>query len=316
MGLNIAFYGAGDAAQPYLNALAHRPDVMVTAVCDPERRAAEQTAAGWGAKVFFRAEDMLQEVRPDALWICVAPSLQDDVVLKAIELKIPFFIEPPGAPDYPRAKLLGRKVEEAGLVSAVGFSSRYADILREAREYLGANPVPLALAWWLSPSHEAAAATAERLLWTDACRFVDALRYFCGEVQQVRALAARAGGTEGGLVVQLEFANGPVGILACTTFARPEPRRELEFLGEGWSLSFGENLSALRLAERDKITILRCLNVPTTDYTTAFLVAVEARDPSAITASYPDAIRTLAVCHAAALSARAGRTVALAEVEQ
>jgi predicted dehydrogenase len=186
-------------------------------------------------------------------------------------------------------------------------------VVQEAREYLGANPIPLALGWWLCPP-EQGPALADRLLWTDACRLLDALRLFCGEVQRVRALtpATRAG--EGVLVVQLEFASGSVGVLACSTFARPEPRVELELMGDGWSLGFGRDLTSLRLAERDKTTLLRCLNQPAADHAAAFLTAVEANRPEAV-AGYLDALRTLAVCQAAGLSAREERAVSLEEIE-
>jgi hypothetical protein len=49
---------------------------------------------------------------------------------------------------------------------------------------------------------------------------------------------------------------------------------------------------------------------------TAFLAAVEAADPAAVAAGYNDALRTLAVCHAAALSAAEARPVEISEVEQ
>jgi predicted dehydrogenase len=132
-------------------------------------------------------------------------------------------------------------------------------------------------------------------------------------VTRVRALSA--GATGGGLVVQLEFADSTVGMLTCTAFARPEPRVELELLGEGWSLSFGKDLATLRLDERDKTTVLRCLNKPHAVQAASFLEAVAARDPSAVAESYGEALRTLAVCHAAEVSVREGRPVALAEVE-
>src|SRR5260370_26760836 len=97
MGFNVAFYGAGDLAHPSLDALAGRADVRVVAVCDLDRRAAEQTAAGWGARVFLSSEAMLDEAGPDALWVCVPPRLQGDVLLRAAERGIPFFVVPPGA---------------------------------------------------------------------------------------------------------------------------------------------------------------------------------------------------------------------------
>ncbi len=315
MALNLAFYGAGDRARPYLDALGRRPDVRVTAVCDLDRRAAEQTAAGWAARVFLSYEAMLEEARPDALWVCVPPPLQGDVLLKAVERGIPFFVEAPGAVDYARASLYGRRVKEAKLVTAVGFSSRYGDVVQEAREYLGAHSIPLALGWWLAPAADGAPADAAGLLWTDACRWVDVLRFFCGEVTRVRALTAGAQASAGGLVVQLEFAGGSVGMLTCATFARPEPRVELEMLGEGWSISFGPSLATLRLAESDKTTILRCLNNPAAEQAAAFLEAITAEEPPPVRVDYADALRTLAVCHAAALSAREGRPVTVAEVE-
>jgi predicted dehydrogenase len=315
MAFNIAFYGAGREAQPYLQALARRADVSLTAVCDPDRRAAEQTAAGWGAQVFPSYEAMLQAVRPDALWVCLPRELHGEILGKAAQLSIPFFVEPPGALDYERARLQGRLIQQANLVTTVGFSGRYADVAQEARQYLGANPIPLALGWWLCQPEHRSINSAEHLLWTQACRLVDALRFFCGEVNRVRALTAGAGTSEGGLIIQLEFAGSTVGVLACTTFARPEPRIELELMGEGWSLALGEDLTSLRLAERDKTTILRCLNVPAADQVTAFLAAVAAKNPAAVASGYADALRTLAVCHAAVVSAREARPVTVAEIE-
>jgi predicted dehydrogenase len=315
MAVNLAFFGVGDLARPYLDALARRPDVHLAGVCDPDRRAAEQAAAGWRARVFPSYEALLQEVRPDALWVCVAPRVQGDVLAKAATLGIPFFVTAPGAPDYERACLCGRRVADAKLVTAVGFTTRYADVAQEAREYMGTNPVPLALGWWLAPPGDGRPAAATELLWSEACHLVDALRYFCGEVTRVRAVTPGAGAAEGGLVVQLEFANGGVGVLTCASYARPEPRIEVEFLGEGWSLSFGQGLATLRLDERDKTTILRCLNVAAADSATAFLDAAVAGNPAGVAVSYAEALRTLAVCHAAAVSAREGRPVALEELE-
>jgi predicted dehydrogenase len=309
---NVACYGAGERARPYLEALARRPDVRLAAVCDPDRRAAEQSAAGWGARVFPGCEAMLAEARPDALWVAVAPALQDDAVLRAVDLGIPFFIDPPGAADYERARLCAGRIAQAGLVTAVGFPTRHTDVVQEARQYLGAHPLPLALGWWLRPAADEAVTSAAGLLWAEACRLVDVLRFFCGEVSRVQALQPAE--APGALVVQVQFAGGSIGVLTCAAFARPEPRVEVELLGDGWFLAFGDGLATLRLVERDRTTVLRRLNVPAEDQVAAFLEAVAAHDPAAVPASYADALRTLAVCHAAALSAREGRLVSMEEV--
>jgi predicted dehydrogenase len=315
MSITLAFFGAGRLAEPYLEALRRRSDVQLAAVCDLDRRAAEQTAAGWGARVFLSYEAMLQEAQPDALWVCVPPYLQADVLLKAAERRIPFFVCPPGAVDFHRACQYARLIEQARLVTAVGFSGRDADVVREAREYLGANVVPLALGWWLSPplDPDAPPGVAGQL-WTDACGLVDGLRFFCGEVTRVRALTAGGGAAPGGMVLQLEFVSGTVGMLTCATFARPEPRIELELLGEGWSLRFGKDLTTLQLDEHDKTTILRCLADPAAQQTAAFLQAVTQHNPTGVAVPYAEALRTLAVCHAAGVSGRESRSVDLAEL--
>src|SRR5262245_23272378 len=305
MATTIAFYGTSDEARPYLDALARRADVALTAVCDIDRRSAEQVAAGWNARVFLSYEAMLQEARPDALWVCVAPHLQGDILLRAAELRIPFFVHPPGAMSHERAVVYDRAVRQAGLVTAVGFPTWYADVVREAREYLGTNPVPLALGWWLRPGREASGPTAAGLLWNEASALIDALRYFCGEVTRVHAFGSArppAGDKEpapgeaaGGLVVQLTSAPGTPAVLTLATFARPEPRVQLELLGDGWTLVFDEGPTCLRVDERDKTTILRRLTDPVADHVNAFLDAVKEDEPGAVPTGYWAALRTLSV---------------------
>jgi predicted dehydrogenase len=313
--MKIAFFGVGGPAQPYLDALSGRSDVAVAGVCDPDRRAAEQTAAGWGARVFPDVAALLSELRPDALWVCTRPPLQTAAVRQASALRIPFFATPPGAADFEAAAECSKMVRAANLVTAVGFPTHHTDLVQEAREYLGANPVPLALGWWLRPpSDEGPPAPALDLLWNDACRLIDALRFFCGEVARVQALTPA--NSPGGLVVQLQFANGGVGVVTCAAYPRPEPRIQVELLGDGWSLDFGglgsdvsQSLAPLRLTERDRTTVLRCLNKPAADHAASFLDAVAAGDPKAVASGFSDALVTLAVCHAAALSAKEGRAV-------
>jgi predicted dehydrogenase len=311
MTLSVAFVGAGPAAQPYLEALARRPEVKLTAICDADRRAAEQIAAGWQARVFPDSQSLLQECPPEALWICVPPQLQGNVIAQAIAGKIPFFIEPPGAVDFAQAASFAAAVKANRLVSAVGFTARYADVLKDARDYLGGNTVPIVQGWWLGQPEEDPA--PERLLWMDACRFVDVMRFFCGDAKRVRALRAGPADAAAAYVLQIEFASGSIGLMTCASFARAEPRYELELAGEGWTLTFGEKLASLRLAERDRITILRGLNNPVEAQVEAFLKAVAGQDPGLVAASYPDSLGTLAICHAAAVSVREARPVDLPE---
>src|SRR5262249_1657048 len=105
-------------------------------------------------------------------------------------------------------------------------------------------------------------------------------------------------------------------LLTCATFARPEPRRELELIGDGWTLAYEDNLSILRLIEADKTTILRRLNSPPADHAAAFLTAVLANNPAALDTGDAETLPTLAVSHAALVSARENRSVDIADVSR
>src|SRR5206468_4285514 len=139
---------------------------------------------------------------------------------------------------------------------------------------------------------------ATEYLRTDAAPLIDALRFFLGDVARVRALAPAAGA----LTLQLEFTAGAAATLTCATFARPDPRHEMELLRDECSLRFADGLRTLYLCEPDKTTILRSMNSAAAEATRAFLDAVQAGAPDAVSPGYGDALRTLAVCHAAALS--------------
>jgi predicted dehydrogenase len=242
--------------------------------------------------------------------------MQGVALLFAADKRIPFFVGPPGAMSHERARVYASAVSEARLVTCVGFPAAYTDVAREAREFLGTNTVPLALGWWLRPARESAGAAA--LLWSEASVLVDALRFFCGEVSRVHAFPATAD-TEptsaGGMVLHLQFARGTTAVLTLATFSRPEPRVELELSGPGWSLTFDEGFASLRVAEPDKTTILRRLGDPAAEQAAAFLEAVATGEPGAVPTSYRDALRTLAVCDAAAASAREGRAVEIPPAE-
>lgn len=295
MTIKVAFYGTGSRAQPYLRSLRRIPDVQLAAVCDLDRDSAAVAALPWSARVFLSYEAMLDEARPEALWICVEPQLQGDVILKAAELGIPFFILPPGAISHDHATAYAQTIHNAKLLTAVGYTTRLTDVFLEAREYLGTQRVPLALAWWLGKPAYDSSTNAERLLWNEGCVVADALRFFCGDVVRT---AARRTNPAGGLLAELEFENGTIGMLACALFARPAARIELEFLGEGWSLLFQDSLATLQHAEHDKTTILHTMNDAAWEATTSFLDAVADRAAVCALPDYGEALKTIALCHA------------------
>jgi len=56
------------------------------------------------------------------------------------------------------------------------------------------------------------------------------------------------------------------------------------------------------------------LNDPHAEQVASFLAAVAAKAPATVVVDYAEALQTLAVCHAAVLSARQGRVVSPDEI--
>jgi predicted dehydrogenase len=314
--MNLACYGAGQGAEAYLGALARRPDVSLAAVADNDQRAAERLAAAWGAPTFSEMETLLEEVRPDALLICVEPSLQDRAVTLAVANRLPFLVEPPGSIDYHAALRLRREIETAGLVNAVGFWPRFADVVQEAMAYVGAHPVPLTLGWWLTGQNTDAAITANEILVTKACVMLDAMCRFCGSVTQVRALTPGVGDRRNGIICELAFESGTTGILTCACFSRPMPRQDLELMGADWHLTFRRGFSRLEVVEQNKTILLCCQNNPFESLLTDFLASAASGQATGSGADYGDAVRILAIGHAVRESAQTGQSVNLADLEQ
>lgn len=292
MTVRIAFFGAGEQALPWLKVLRQCPEAQIIGTCDPMPLLAERLATEWGARAFPTAPEMLAETCPDVLWCCAPAPLQGDVLLRAAEQRIAFFVDPPGAADLEKAQKIDQSVRESGLVTSVGYDAPYRDVTAEAKEYLGDSPIPLALGWWICPGERE---SLQQLLWNDAARVISVMRWFAGEVKQVQCFSA----SEKVILLQLEFVTGTVGTFTISTFAHPNPRISLELMGEGWSLTFTDDFGRLSVVEPDKTTILKSLRDPREDHARAFLEAVATGNPQGVRSSYPEILNTLRTCQVA-----------------
>lgn len=304
--LAIAIYGTGPVAQPYLAALQARHDVMVIAVGDTNAEAAKQTAAPWSARVWTDPVAMLQEEAPE-VFFALAPACQlGNALEQAVQQRIPFFVEPPGVNDWPTATRLLQQLETRSLITAMSFPYRSVDVIREAKEFLSAQPLHLARATWFVPS----SSSPLEMLWHDACRLVDLLRFFLGDMDNVQAMAAH----HTALLVTMHAKNGAIASLALRSQQLPEAGIELELPGEKWSLRFTENMTCLHFTEPTKTTILRRTNQPQAEQVAAFLEAVRRQDQQRVTCSFAEGVKTLAVCEAVRRALEKGQPVSVAKM--
>jgi predicted dehydrogenase/glycosyltransferase involved in cell wall biosynthesis/NADPH:quinone reductase-like Zn-dependent oxidoreductase len=145
----LAFIGAGGIAQRHLDILAGFEDVELVGFADPDIGRADQSATRFGARSFQNHRDMLDTVKPDAVYVCIPPFAHGEPERDLIARNIPFFVEKPVSLDLATAEEISAAVEAKGLVTGVGYHWRYLDIVDEARSLLADNPAQLLSGYWL-----------------------------------------------------------------------------------------------------------------------------------------------------------------------
>lgn len=194
--LKIAMVGCGGICDFHLSHLVLFDDVEFVGFMDirPER-AHEKAAKAGGGKVYDDYITMLDEAKPDALYICVPPDQHGFIELEAIQRGIPFLVEKPMALNMELAYSIRDAAEKAGLVTAVGFQDRYLDIIDKIKELLEGRTVGLVEGSWLGgipgvywwPTY----ATSGGQIVEQNIHLFDMLRYLFGEPAKVYCVGAR-----------------------------------------------------------------------------------------------------------------------------
>ena len=194
--VKVAFVGCGGICKFHLSHLILFDDVEFVGFNDirPER-AAEKAAFVGGAAVYDDYVTMLDEARPDALYICVPPDQHGSIEMEAIKRGIHFLVEKPMALSLETAYAIRDAAEKAGLITAVGFQDRYLDIIDKTRDFLSGREVGLVDGSWLGgipgvywwPTY----ATSGGQIVEQNIHLFDMLRYLFGEPAKVYCAGAR-----------------------------------------------------------------------------------------------------------------------------
>lgn len=194
--LKIAMVGCGGICDFHLSHLVLFDDVEFVGFMDirPERALEKATKAG-GGKVYDDYITMLEDAKPDALYICVPPDQHGFIELEAIKRGIPFLVEKPMALNMKLAYSIRNAAEKAGLVTAVGFQDRYLDIIDKTKEYLEGRTVGLVEGSWLGGIPGvywwSTYATSGGQIVEQNIHLFDMLRYLFGEPAKVYCAGAR-----------------------------------------------------------------------------------------------------------------------------
>jgi myo-inositol 2-dehydrogenase/D-chiro-inositol 1-dehydrogenase len=344
--IKVAIIGCGGIGSYHLGHLLQFTDfTKIVGVCDLIESRAEDFAAKTGAKAYTDYKVMYDEVKPDAVFICVPPYCHGEIEYDTIRRGIHFFVEKPIALDLDLAKDIRERAAAARLITAVGFQCRYSTLVEPTNEFIKNHPlcyvdcvrvggVP-GVDWWRNKNISGGQIVEQTI------HNYDLVRYHFGDPESVFTYGARGYvnevpnyNTDDVSVTSIRFKNGGVGSISTgcyatsgesfdgkITFSARDARAELYILGK---LSiFGvkpeetvkseetaviEGDGNLARSEGGAIVYKETIDAGIPSDRT-FLKAVESGDPSAIRASYDDAVKTLSFVLACNKSMATGRQV-------
>jgi myo-inositol 2-dehydrogenase/D-chiro-inositol 1-dehydrogenase len=304
----IGLVGAGFIGGRHVDSLTAQDGVRVVGVADPQVERAEQLAARAGARAHPGWRELLDAEELDALYVCVPPYGHGGVEDAAIDLGLPLFVEKPLATDLVTAERLAARIDEAGLLTAVGYHWRFLDTLERARELLADNPARMVLAAWLDKAprvpwwavqDQSGGQTVEQ-----ATHLFDVARVLVGEVAGGSAVGSRSADGPGDVLdvctAALRFESGAVGSFSNSCLLPRGSRIGVELVAPGLGLWLTEHQLVVSDADGER-TIDRRVD-PIAEEDRAFVAAVRGEGDD-VRAPYAEALRTHRLVTAVAAAA-------------
>ena len=141
--MRIAFIGVGGIASFHLHYLQTRRDVRVAALCDIKREQAVKRQQEFGGEVFTDYRKMLDQVKPDAVWLCTPPSVRRAPLLACANRGIPVFCEKPAERRTAEAAVIARELTKRKARVQVGYVFRCIPAVRRLRALLRDDSIHL-----------------------------------------------------------------------------------------------------------------------------------------------------------------------------
>ena len=227
----LCIIGCGGIGTYHLGHFLDSKDIELSGFCDLviEKAEAFVKRAGQG-KAYADYRVMYDEVKPDMVFICVPPYCHGEIEFETIARGIPMFIEKPVALNLDLAYKIRDAIEQAHLITAVGFQCRYADIVDNTRAFVESHEVPFVecvrmggvpmVEWWRDKSRSGGQIVEQTI------HNYDMVRYMMGEPAEVFTLGARGFvkgienyDTDDLSTTVVRFKNGALGSLSTGCYA-------------------------------------------------------------------------------------------------
>lgn len=239
--LRIALIGAGVMGRQHVQYIRQEAGIELVAIGDPFTSA---LADEYGVPAFVDHRRMLEQVRPEAVIIANPNDRHVPTAIDCLEAGVATLLEKPLACSLEEARRLIEVQARTGVPLLVGHHRRHNPIVAEARRILASGALGRLVTvtgLWLARKDERYFDAAWRrepgagVLLINLVHDLDLLRFLCGEIASVQALAshaARGFAVEDSAALLLQFENGALGTLSGSD-ATTAPW--------GWDQNAGEN---------------------------------------------------------------------------
>lgn len=192
----LAIIGCGGIGTYHLGHFLQFDNVQLVGFCDliEEKAQSFQKQAKTG-KAFTDFRVMLDETKPEIVFVCVPPTCHGDIEMELIARGIHMFVEKPVSLDLSQAIAIRDAAESAGIITASGFQCRYDNINEATREFIRSHEVVYIdcvrmgdmpeIPWWRDKKLSGGQIVEQTI------HQFDILRYVFGEPDTVFTMGAR-----------------------------------------------------------------------------------------------------------------------------
>lgn len=195
--IRLGLVGAGWVAEKHLEVIQAIEGLEAVGITSRTRSKAEALAGKFGIKECTDdLESLVKKTQPDALLILVKEDQMFKVADRALDLKLPLFIEKPAGLLPAENLKLAEKAKKNSIPSMVGFNRRYYSIFHKGIDIIRAHGRLLGV---LVEGHERMWIEREEKLFSDlilnnwlyanSVHTIDLLPFFGGEVENLTSLA-------------------------------------------------------------------------------------------------------------------------------
>ena len=329
--VKLGFIGSGGIVRSHLEqGLKDFEDVDFVGWCDlnEETAAARREQVGGRGAIYTDARQMLDDAKPDAVYIMLPPYAHGPTEDLVLECGLPFFVEKPVAIDVTTARRVAEGIEKHNTLTAVGYMTRYRRSVQRVKELLqrqtpvimhggwvGGGPDRYEGIWkWWVQKDKSGGQFLEQTTHT-----IDLARYLFGDVRSVYAVSVRDRNDrpefftiEDASMVQLSFTNGSAANLysSCSTGVGGGIFLRLWATGMRADFSGWEHSVEIDLPGGEHIAIPGEPNIFSRE-DRAFIDSVKAGENRGILATYRDGLAATEIACAASESMKTGKAVTI-----